>query len=1403
MAELEDGTLSFEARLELVSKDVQNVKQQLEMIGKTGEGVGNKIDKSLNDAFANMTKSLGSSTDAVVGQLNELVIVSRNSSLNVQAQLQSIQDKLSEAMDARVPKDSFDKMEEGAEKASETMENVLLPTIEKVTKAMKKMVAGFTVQQIITQIGKTRGEFQQLEVAFETMLGSEERSSKLMNELVNTAAHTPFDLKGIADGAKQLLAYGFAAEDVNKTLVMLGDVASGLSIPLNDIVYLYGTTMTQGRLMTKDLYQFMGRGIPLLKELKDQLDTDEAGVFKFAEQGKIGFENVAKAMQAMTSEGGQFYNLMDKQSKTINGLVSNLGDAIDTMMNDVGQKTEGIFTDTLKVAINVVENYERVGKAIAEAVAALGLYKGVLVIVNTLQAFNNKVTAEAVVIAKANAASTNAMSKAEVVAAARKKILKAQTEKLTAALKANALANPYALLAAGAVAFGFAIYKAITYQTELQKIHENMEKAAVKAVSSAEAEIAKLNELKGTLSGCKEGTEEYNNVKKEIIDNFSKYDSTLTDETTTVQTLAEKYNDLTSAIQKSFAIRAFNESYDEALTELTEQYTEDLKTLKKELISAFGTETGAEIHQEFVNAIREGDVSAEITTWGALLTVKVKGIADNINKLLAPKFASSGGRKLFGFDAGDLQILINRLSETSKAMKNLRQENLQLYALTEEDLTAEQKAAEEKRKQEEEERKKKEEEEQQKKEAADRKKKQKKYQEEIKEAIIKGEYDIAQAQIDAMGDGWVKEEAQLDLNYQKRLHEIERQKKKYEEENKELYGSAELTDDQKKILQQMRTLADSYLETGTRQLEKNKKNNNFVSEELKERLKTWEDFSEKQTQITEEYAEKRKKIEDDKTIDKTTQDNRLAELARQEQMDAQILLAQMGITDQNVADELTKIIVDAYKTATTGAVDELQNQLFTVEVQLQDMLKTGINESNEEQYRKLTTQQKALQKAVKKAKDAQVELQNKASKTGLTIKDKMDIATNAMSTLNAAIGDVRNSFGDLFSDATNEALDAIQVTMDAGIGVLNALKTAGVGTATAISTAEKASVILTVISVAVQAVTALVKSFSSLSASRVAEQNANDYFALAEKMENTWKKYRHDHRNSLGDMYYDEMFDDIDLLRQEYMEMEHGLNELNIAKDEALSKKRKDKLQEEIYAKEDELRDLEKKIEEQENEFFQNILQTNGIDFASSMADQLVEGWENGLRDMSAIFDDAMNDMMKSVVKNQLRMELEKVYGAAFEDLKNQFSDGASQLSQSDLDEIKARVQSANEEAQAVADFYRQWWDALELNTGDLSASVGAIQGMTQDTAEELNGRFTALQMSGASIDLKMDSVVAGIHSLIGTNSGMADSIALAVGIANDQLNVLEDIRNHTARLASMERSLNTITNQMSTLTGQ
>ena len=249
---------------------------------------------------------------------------------------------------------------------------------KRIQSAAAMTFAGVSAKQFVDNVMKVRGEFQQLEVAFTTMLQSEEKASDLMNQLVKTAAITPFDLKGVAGSAKQLLAYGIAAEEVNDTLIHLGDIAAGLSIPLGDLVYLYGTTMVQGRMFTMDLRQFQGRGVPIAEELAKQFGVAKDKVGELVSAGKVGAEDFKKAIMSMSSEGGKFGGLMEKQSKTISGQISNIEDAIDVMFNEIGKSSEGAINTGLSGVALLVENWEAVGKAILAAAEAYGIYKATI-----------------------------------------------------------------------------------------------------------------------------------------------------------------------------------------------------------------------------------------------------------------------------------------------------------------------------------------------------------------------------------------------------------------------------------------------------------------------------------------------------------------------------------------------------------------------------------------------------------------------------------------------------------------------------------------------------------------------------------------------------------------------------------------------------------------------------------------------------------------------------------------------------------------------------------------------------------------------------------------------------------------------------------------------------------------
>lgn len=258
------------------------------------------------------------------------------------------------------------------------------------------LVGGLGFEQLAEHIFNVRSLFQQLEISFTTMLGSADKSKQLMDELIATAAKTPFDMSSITNGAKQLLAYGTAANEVNDILVHLGDISAGLSVPLNDLVYLYGTTMSQGRMYTMDLRQFMGRGIPMAEELGKIMGKTTQEVQQAVTDGKVGADLVKKAIINMTEEGGKFGGLMEKQSTTLQGKWSNIGDSVDQMFNELGKKSQGIFGTGLDLISSLVDNWETVVKVIGSAAVAVGTYKAGLMAAASIQKAQNQATLDGI-----------------------------------------------------------------------------------------------------------------------------------------------------------------------------------------------------------------------------------------------------------------------------------------------------------------------------------------------------------------------------------------------------------------------------------------------------------------------------------------------------------------------------------------------------------------------------------------------------------------------------------------------------------------------------------------------------------------------------------------------------------------------------------------------------------------------------------------------------------------------------------------------------------------------------------------------------------------------------------------------------------------------------------------------
>lgn len=270
---------------------------------------------------------------------------------------------------------------QSSDKSTEIVDN-LIGSLKRTAAEIGGFVA---IKQFSSNVIDATGKMQQLQVALSTILQDKSKADALLADISKFAVTTPFSIDDVATGAKQLLAYGSSADTVVDELSMLGDVASGLQIPLGQLIYLYGTLRTQGRAYWRDIQQFQGRGINVIEELAKVLGVAQNEVQGLVTEGVIGFKEVEQAFKNMTSEGGKFNNMLANSAGTWPQQIAAVQETLFLKMNDFGNKYKEVFELGIGTAEDLVENLEDVISIIGSLVAAYGTYKAAVIAVAVAQ----------------------------------------------------------------------------------------------------------------------------------------------------------------------------------------------------------------------------------------------------------------------------------------------------------------------------------------------------------------------------------------------------------------------------------------------------------------------------------------------------------------------------------------------------------------------------------------------------------------------------------------------------------------------------------------------------------------------------------------------------------------------------------------------------------------------------------------------------------------------------------------------------------------------------------------------------------------------------------------------------------------------------------------------------------
>lgn len=253
-----------------------------------------------------------------------------------------------------------------------------------------------TAMDFAKQIFSVRSEIQSLEISFQTLLGSKEKADELFGSIREFAVQTPMQLKDLASAAQLLLSFNINQDKIMPYLKALGDVSMGDSQKFQSLALAFSQMSSAGKVMQQDLMQMTNAGFNPLQQIAETTGKTFAEVKAEMEAGRISVDMVQQAFMDATSEGGKFHGMLEAQSKSLGGAMSNLQGAVNDMLNDLGTMSEDVFADLLSGATSIVKNYKEVAEIIAVLISVYGTYKAAVMATEAVQRSVAASTAQAV-----------------------------------------------------------------------------------------------------------------------------------------------------------------------------------------------------------------------------------------------------------------------------------------------------------------------------------------------------------------------------------------------------------------------------------------------------------------------------------------------------------------------------------------------------------------------------------------------------------------------------------------------------------------------------------------------------------------------------------------------------------------------------------------------------------------------------------------------------------------------------------------------------------------------------------------------------------------------------------------------------------------------------------------------
>mgnify|MGYP000384200904 CR=1 FL=1 len=1329
-AEMETG---FKRKIFDASQVVNGLSEKITFQRGTIQQLKNELS-GLKDKYREALKQDGdtSSLEAKIRSTNEKLKEQKSSLFNL------TQEQANARLSVKKLRDEYALYRQDGEKNVDVTKQVE----QAMSNMGKKLLGGYSIKEFLSSMIRVRGEFQSMQTAIETMVGKD-MAGQLIPQIKELAKISPLTMSDMIGAEKMMLGFNIQAEDTIKYLKAISDISMGESSKFNSLTLAFSQMSAAGKLMGQDLNQMINAGFNPLQIISEKTGKSIATLKDEMSKGAVSAEMVQQAFIDATSAGGKFYNMSENASKTINGQLSMMQDALDSVFNELGTKSESVIMDGIQMTTSLIQNYETVGRILAGLVVTYGTYRTAVMLVTAAESKHTLVEI--------------GLTNARLLA-----------RKAQLALNAAMLTNPYVLLATAVVGLGVAMWALSDSTTSAERALDSYNKKIEKLDTDEEDRKRTLEGLVSTINSEVEAETTKLKALKDIEELYP--------------ALFRKYVDEKGHIQDLTGFwKAYNEEVVKSRTQSKQAIVESLEQQIKSAEWAYNlakkennrsemkvqVQRIEDLKNELANARKDvlSEINAQLEVENRQETKETTYQEDLANAKAEWEKAKKGYEALIK----DQTATSKQVKEAKDKMEASKKTYKELGGVTGSALTRQENLA----------------------------KKQKENQEKLDGQLLSLHRQNQQDEVSLMKEGTEKKLKQIDLDYQKETDAIKKQRKEWEDAQ-----GGKLTEEQTLVIDLRKELAGKKKDSDTSKVHE---------EEVKEYqklLSSYQDYLTKRKNAEDKFNADRKKLKDG-----GASDAQINELEYQRDETLKSIDNEFAMREDSFkawTDNIANLSLEKLRELLVQAERELERSEF---LNPNDPKLAG-------QRAKVTSLKNTISEKSEKTntspnKRSQKEWQDLYKTLSKVEKEFDEIGK----TVGGTAGEIISAAGSIAS-STLQMIDGITT-------LANSSSDAMAGTAQAasksIQAVEKASVILAIVGAALQITTKMFDLFGSDTTTEKYEEAKEAYqsyinildkvidkqLELAESLSgdnaqaaydraielvktqseaarvlgkqylnsgSSWKSHSKGYKE-VDDMSAAGWADAAKALGMSVSQFKNamggrmtGLFDLT---DEQLAK-----LQEEAHIF---WAQLDSDTQNYANQIAEGVAQVKEVleqqmtDTTLIDVDTLRNDFHDLLTDMdadSADFADNFEDYMRNAILNSM---LKESYMGRLEEWRKKFyaamDDG---VTEQEYNALKEEGQQIADEMKAQRDAMADMFGWESESTSQSSTSKG-FQAMSQDTGEELNGRFTALQIAGEEIKTQNIAQTQSLNLL----TARADAI---LSMNTETRNIADDTRNLIAQ---------------------